>query len=477
MTASTGELTSLTVAELSRRIKAKEVSPVEVAQAFAARIESLEPRLGAFITRMTDSALASAKQAADEIAGGGYKGPLHGIPVAVKDIFWTAGVRTTSGSKVDADFVPDRDATAVRRVREVGAYPIGKTNTVEFAFSPTGENSHYGMPKNPWGLDRLPGGSSSGSGVAVAACMAPLALGTDTGGSVRIPSALCGLTGLKPTFGLISRAGVTPLSWTLDTVGPMCRTAEDVALAMNALAGPDPDDPASVRSAPVDYAAGLDRASKLAKGMRIAVPREFVWDVMEPEVKVAFQKAMEALEGLGAGAEEVSIPELEWVPAIAATITTAEAGVLHRDRLRRRGADYDPAVRRRAESGLFIPAATYVQAMRARVLFARRLSRVFQRFDLLALPTEPMAAPQQGLERMQIGGVEHSVRESLLRLTRVCNVARLPSIAVPCGFSSEGLPLSMQLAAPAFEDARVIRAAHAYQQATDWHTRRPEIAL
>ncbi|MEE8519307.1 MAG: amidase, partial [Dehalococcoidia bacterium] len=444
MTSTSSELTSWSIVELGERIRSKELSPVDVAQAYIERIDALEPDIGAFITRMSDEALASAKQAEAEIVSGNYRGPLHGIPVAVKDIYWTKGVRTTSGSKVRGDFVPDRDSTAVARLREAGAYPIGKTGTVEFAFDPTGRNQHYGMPSNPWGLDRMPGGSSAGSGAGVAAGFAPLSLGTDTGGSIRIPSALCGLTGIKPTFGLTSRFGVTPLSWSLDTVGPMGHSAEDIALAMNVLAGHDPEDPASVRSAPVDFTQGLNDG---VRGMRIGVPKEYVWDIMDPQVETAFRRAMADLEELGATVEELSIPELEWVPPIAIAITTSEAASLYGDLVRERGDEIDQAIRRRIESGMFISAESYMQGQRARALFTRRLNTAFGRYDLLATPTVATPAPLQEAETMEIGGQQTSVREALLRATRIFNISRTPAIAVPCGFSSDGLPLSFQLAA------------------------------
>ena len=342
---------------------------------------------------MADEALASARAAEAEIAAGVYRGPLHGIPVGVKDIYWTKGVRTTSGSAVYADFVPNQDSTAVSRLREAGAYPIGKTGTCEFAFDPTGRNAHFGMPNNPWRLDRIPGGSSAGSGAAVAAGFAPLALGTDTGGSVRIPAALCGLTGMKPTYGLVSRFGVTPLSWTLDTPGPMARTALDAALALNVLAGYDSLDSASVDAPAVDYAHGIDGG---VKGLRIGVPREYVWDVMDAEVEAAFRKAMTDFEELGASVREISMPELAWAPPIAAAVTSVEAAALYGGLARRQGDRLDQATRRRIESGMFVPGEAYVHALRARKLFERRMAAAFEDVDLIATPTVPMPAVSAG---------------------------------------------------------------------------------
>lgn len=463
------DLTSLTVAELALRIRTKQVSPVEVAQAFVSRADALEPTIGAYVTRTSEQALAAARQAEAEIAAGNYKGPMHGIPVGVKDIYATAGVRTTSGSKVYADHVPDRDSAAVARLQDAGAYSMGKTGTVEFAFDPTGRNEHYGMPNNPWGLDRMPGGSSAGSGAGTAAGFFPISLGTDTGGSIRIPSALCGLTGIKPTFGLTSRAGVTPLSWSLDTVGPMARSAEDAAIALNVLAGYDPDDPASVRSEKVDYTKGLDAG---IRGLRVGVPKEYIWEIMDTEVETAFRKAMSDLEEQGASVEDISIPELEWVPSMSIAITTVEAATVYGELARTRGGELDQAVLRRVQSGFFISGERYAHALRARALFTRRVNAAFEKVDVIATPTVATPAPLQGADRMEIGGVNTNVREALLRDTRIFNASRLPAVAMPTGFSADGLPLSMQIAGPAFQDALTLRVAHAYQQSTDWHTAR-----
>ena len=460
------------MAELGQGMQGGTLSPTEVTQAFLARIDALEPKVNAFITRTSDAALAAAQQADDAINGGRHKSPLHGIPVALKDLFWSAGVTTTSGSVIDAEFVPSRDAEVVRRLLDAGAHSVGKTNMCEFAFDTTGRNAHYGPPHNPWGLEHMAGGSSSGSAAAVAAGMAAIALGTDTGGSIRIPSALCGLTGLKPTFGLVSRSGVTPLSWTLDTVGPMARSALDAALAMNVLAGHDTTDPYSADVPPQEFTADLDAG---VRGLRIGVPKEFVWEVMDPEVEAAFKVAMDQFRSLGAAVEEVSVPELEWAPLIFTALTPAEAVVLHRDRLRTDAERYDPAVRRRLETGFFISAPTYLQAQRVRELFGRKLSAVYQRADLIAMPTVPVPAPVIGEAAVTVNGTEVPVRDTLARLTRIFNINGLPAISAPCGFTDAGLPIGLQLAGRPFEDALVLRAAHAYQGVTRWHAARPAL--
>ena len=468
----TTDLTSLSASALARMIAVREVSASETMRAFAERTDALEPDVGAFITRTAEQALADAERADAELAAGAPRGPLHGVPFGIKDIFHAAGVRTTNGSLIDPDYMPSEDSTAVRLLRRAGAIPVGKTNTVEFAFDPTGRNAAYGMPRNPWGRDRMPGGSSSGTGAGVAADFFPMGLGSDTGGSVRIPSALCGISGLKPTFGLVSRRGVTPLSHSLDTVGPMARTAEDLALMMNALAAHDPDDPASVSAPHADYAASLEGG---VDGLVIGVPVQYVWEPMDAEAALAFETAMRTLETLGANVTEISLPELDWTPPLAVCITTAEAAMAQGDRVIAQGDRMDPAVRRRFESGLFISAAAYAKARRARVAYARAVAAAFERVDLLATPTVAAPAPLRDQETMTIAGREVSSREALLRLTRICNLSRSPSASVPCGFSADGLPLGLMLSGARLNDALVLRAAHAYQSATDWHTRRPAL--
>ena len=461
-------LTERSASDLARMIAAREVSALETMQAFVERADALEPEVGAFITRTTEQALADAARADAELAAGAPRGPIHGVPFGVKDIFDAEGVRTTNGSLLGQDAVADADATAVRQLRRAGAIPVGKTNTVEFAFDPTGRNAAYGMPRNPWGLDRMPGGSSSGTGAGVAAGFFPMGLGSDTGGSIRIPSALCGISGLKPTFGLVSRRGVTPLSHSLDTAGPMARTAEDLALMMNALATYDEGDPASISAPAVDYAAALEGG---VGDLVVGVPVQYVWDPVDAEVALAFEAAMKTMESLGAHVVEVSLPELDWTPALAVCITTAEAAMAQGERVIAQGDRMDPAVRRRFESGLFISAAAYAKAQRARVAYARAVAAALQRVDLIATPTVAAPAPLREQETMTIAGKEVSSREALLRLTRVFNLSRSPSASAPCGFSNDGLPIGLMLSGARLNDALVLRAVRAYQSATDWHAR------
>ena len=466
-----GAITDLTVAQLSDRISAREVSPVEAAEAYLARIQAFDPQLGAFATITGEQALAEAKAAEAEIAAGRYRGSLHGVPYGTKDIYWTKGVVTTNGSKVDAAWVPDRDARVVELLREAGAFSLGKLHTVEYAFDPTGRNDSLGTPHNPWRRGHFTGGSSSGSGAAVAARMAPWALGSDTGGSIRVPSALCGLTGLKPTYGVVSRTGVTPLSWTYDTVGPMCRDALDAALVMNTLAGYDPEDPRSIPRPPENYTRDLHLG---ARGLRVRVPWDYIDAAIDAEVRAAFVRSLEALADAGAAIEGIALPELEW-GNLGSLVITAEAAALHETRLRDHADLYEQGVRLRLESGRFLSSSDYLKAQQIRVKLGHRLTEVFKDCDLLALPTTTTPAPPHGETVVRVGGAEMTTREAMIRITRVFNQNGLPALSAPCGLSSLGLPIGLMLVGRAFEDATVLRAAAAYQRVTDWHTRRPPL--
>jgi aspartyl-tRNA(Asn)/glutamyl-tRNA(Gln) amidotransferase subunit A len=465
-------ITKLTVAGLAERIASKQLSPVDVAEAYIERIDALEPKLNAFITPTPDRARAAAKQAETDIQAGNYKGPLHGIPVALKDLYWTKGVRTTSGSAITGDFVPDEDATVVAKLQDAGAYSIGKTGMVEYAYGGFEHNDMFGEPKNPWNIEHLTGGSSSGSGAAVAASQAPLALGSDTAGSVRGPASYCGLSGLKPTYGLVSKFGVSVLSYSLDHVGPMAHTAEDVAIAMNAMVGYDTRDPNSADHEREDYVAQLRTDTK---GLRIGLlGDDFIWKVVHPEVEDAFTAALRELESQGAAVEEVTLGDVEQLATAQNAITIAEANAYHTNRIRSQPELFNPAVRRKIEMGFFLPASAYVKALRIRALFERKFASLFGTFDLLAVPTTHIPAPRFGQKIVLSNRGEIPAAESV-RITRLFNANGLPAISVPCGFSDKGMPIGLQLVGKRFADGLVIGAAHAYQQATDWHTRRPEL--
>jgi aspartyl-tRNA(Asn)/glutamyl-tRNA(Gln) amidotransferase subunit A len=381
-------------------------------------------------------------------------------------------VRTTSGSRVFDSFVPERDCTVAHRFRQAGAVLLGKLNMHQLAYGPTGENPDYGHMHNPWDPDRYAGGSSGGSASAASAGQCTITMGSDTGGSVRIPAALCGVVGLKPTYGLVSRHGLTPLSWCMDHPGPLVRTVEDAALTLNAIAGHDPQDIASSRAAIPDYTAAL---VDNVRGLRIGVPREYFDAPLDAEVARAVRKAIDLLEELGASVTEVSFPMFRHAQAISSTILMAEAAAYHRELLARDGDKLYPPVRLRLEAGLFITAADYLKAQQARALFVRELGGLLREVDLLAGPTEPVTAPRLLAEEVEIGGQTVGVTPALTQYTRPYNIAGFPAISIPCGFSESGLPIGLQLAGRPFDELTVLRAAHAYEQASDWHLRRPAI--
>jgi aspartyl-tRNA(Asn)/glutamyl-tRNA(Gln) amidotransferase subunit A len=466
------DLTTLTIAEASRRIARRELSPVELTQAALERIERLNPRLNAFITVLGDQAIDGAKMAEREIMAGKIRGPLHGIPIALKDLCATKGIRTTAGSKILSDYIPTEDATVTVRLTQAGTILLGKLQMNEFAYGPDGDNVHYGPVHNPWDLERITGGSSSGSGAAVAASLCLGALGTDTGGSIRIPSALCGIVGIKPTYGRVSRYGITPLSWSLDHAGPMAKAVEDAALLLQAMAGHDGKDPSTVRLPVPDYAAAL---SGDVRGLRIGVPREYFFEMLDPEVERAVRQALEILKGLGALVQEVSWPTLRHTTLAALVIVLAEASTFHEPWIRTQAQAYHPEIAMRLKWGLLLPASAYLKAQRLRALICRDAARLWSQVDVLLTPATLMPAPRSRETHIRLGGREVSTREALLRLMRPFNLTGLPAIAVPCGFTASGLPIGLQIAGKPFDEATVLRAAHAYEQHTEWHHRQPSM--
>jgi aspartyl-tRNA(Asn)/glutamyl-tRNA(Gln) amidotransferase subunit A len=464
------DLCYFSAGELSRLIKKRKVSPVDVVKAHLARVEALEPALNSFITFLPEQALEEASKAEQEIQSGHYRGPLHGIPMGLKDLLYVKGVRNTSGSKIFDDFIPDYDSTLTLKLREAGAILLGKLNLHQFAYGPTGENPDYGNMHNPWDRERIPGGSSGGSASAAASGQCTLAMGTDTGGSIRIPSALCGLVGLKPTYGRLSRYGITVLSWSLDHPGPMVRTVEDCALVMNAVAGYDPRDPSSADRSIPDFTQSL---TENIKGLRVGVPKEPFEDPIDSEVEHFVRSAIELLGKLGAIIHEISWPMYHESKAISSSIQMAEATAYHSQLMRRQGSRFDPKVRLRLEAGLFISAVDYVQAQRARRLFCQQSCDLFKKVDLLAGPTVPITACTIGTEEVQIGNTLLGVIPALTQYTRPFNLNGFPAITVPCGFSKNGLPIGFQLAGKPFDEATVLGGAFAYEQATEWHQRRP----
>ena len=468
------ELVWKSITELARLIATKEISPVEVVQAHLDRIEALDGKLKAYITVCREEALAAAKTAEAAVVNGQALGRLHGIPVGLKDLYATAGIKTTGGSKILADWVPTEDATVVTRLKEAGAIILGKLNMHEFAYGPEGLNVHYGNAWNPWDAKthRIAGGSSSGSGVAVAAGLCPGALGSDTGGSVRIPAALCGITGLKPTYGRVSRAGVLPLAWSLDHVGPMTRTAADSALMLSAMAGYDPRDPTSSVLPVPDYAAAL---TGQVKGLRVGLLRAFFLESTGLVLRQAVEQAAKALEELGATVEEVTLTTAEHVAGAALAIVGPEALAYHEAWMKSRPDDYGPDVRERLRVGAFISATQYLRGQQVRALIRSEVDALLAKLDVLIAPATPIVATPVGQTEVTIENEKRDVRGSLIRFTRIFNLSGHPVCTVPCGFTAPGLPIGMQIVGRPFDEATVLRVADAYQRATDWHTRRPPI--
>jgi aspartyl-tRNA(Asn)/glutamyl-tRNA(Gln) amidotransferase subunit A len=466
------ELCYLSAGQLSRLIRKKEISPVEVIEASLSRIQSLEPALNSFITLLSEQALAAARVAEREIQAGRYRGALHGIPIGLKDLFYVKGVRNTSGSRICDAFSPDFDSTVAARLKEAGAILLGKLNLHPFAYGVTGENEEYGPMHNPWNTSLITGGSSGGSASAVASGECALAAGTDTGGSIRIPAALCGLAGLKPTYGRISRYGITALAWSQDHAGPMARTVEDCALFMNAVAGYDPSDPTTAGLPVPDY---LKFLTGNTAGLRIGVPREFFESPLDSQVSECFWKAIKRLAELGATVSEVSWPMYRESMAIASTIQMVEATAYHSKMIREEGPRIYAPARLRLEAGVFISGTDYVQAQRARTLFFQKSRDLLKEVDLLAGPTVPVPAFRIGASSIQVGDQKLNVVALLTQYTRPFNLNGFPAITVPCGFSDQGLPIGLQLAGRPFEEEKVLQAAYAYEQATEWHLKRPPI--
>jgi aspartyl-tRNA(Asn)/glutamyl-tRNA(Gln) amidotransferase subunit A len=460
------ELGFLGIAELGPRLAARSLSPVELCQTLLRRCERLEPTLNAFITLDPERILAEARRAEQELRAGRARGPLHGVPIAVKDLCWTRGERTTGGSKVLADFVPDEDASVVARLRTAGAIVFGKTNTPEFAYGPLNAY-HYGPSRNPWDPSRFTGGSSMGSAGALAGGLAPGAIGSDTGGSIRGPAHWSGVTGLMPTYGRVPLRGVVPLATSLDHVGPMARSAEDAALLLQTMAGHDPLDPTSVDVPVPDF---MRETAEPVRGLRVGVPRGYLWEQLAPAIGTAVERALGDLRGLGLSVEDVALPEWEAAADTGPILIRSEAATEYRRVLAERPEDLIPEVRERLEAGVRTSAVEYLEARRAGDRFAHALRRLLDRLDLLALPGRPQTAP-----RMDESG---RLLEPLSprNYTVPLNYPGVPALTVPCGFDEASLPIGIQLVGRHWAEGTLLAVAHAYQQATDWHRRRPPLA-
>ena len=459
------ELHHLSIAEAARLIERRDLSPVDLTAAYIERAEALDPQINAFVLATADQAIAQARVAETEIAAGRWRGHLHGIPFALKDIFSTAGIRTTGHSRVCIDAVPERDATAVTRLFEAGGVLLGKLATHEFAHGGPSFDLPFPPARNPWNTGHFTGGSSSGSGAAVAAGLAPAALGTDTGGSIRLPAALCGVVGLKPTYGLVSRRGVYPNSFTFDHAGPMTWTVADCAIVLAAIAGHDPEDPASADRPVPDYLASLGGG---LSGLRIGVVRHFHETDIEtdPEVVAAFEQAVAVLQALGASIEALTLRPAKQYSDVKVTIAESELFNIHAAVLRTRPGDFGEDFLGRALGAVMISGSDYMDAQRERRRMLAELRPVWQRCHAIVTPTTPGPAPALGRWRTENFWQKAS-------FTTPWNVSGGPALSQCMGYSSTGLPLALQVAGRPFDDATVLRVAHAYEQATTWRSRRP----
>ena len=462
------ELCTKSLTEIASLLAAGEMSPVELTRATLERIDQLDGTLHSFLTVTPERALAAARAAESEIAGGARRGPLHGVPVGVKDLCATKGVRTTCASGVLTDAVPDRDAAVVSRLEAAGAVIVGKTNLTEFAL--IGYHPTFPRPCNPWNTEHDTGGSSSGSGAATAAGLCFAAIGTDTGGSIRFPSGWCGVVGLKPTYGRVSRAGVFPLAASLDHVGPMTRRVADAAAVLDAIAGFDADDPTSLREPPPRCAAAIGGD---VRGVRIGWDAGFVSVGTQPDIAAAVEGAVRVLERAGAHVVELSLPPVEGVLPAWPVLCAAEAAAAHVATYPARAADYGPSFRAFLEYAATLSARDYASHHERRMIWTGQLRCAFERIDVLACPSTFITAP-----RLEFIGPFDPFTDALvpfMRFTAPFNFSGNPTLSVPCGFSADGLPYSLQLVGRHGDEALLCRVGHTYEEACDWHRRRPPI--
>jgi aspartyl-tRNA(Asn)/glutamyl-tRNA(Gln) amidotransferase subunit A len=468
-------LTQLDLSEVSQLVRSKQVSPVQLTEECLNRIQQLNEKLNAFITVTAESALAEARAAESEIQRGQWRGLLHGVPIALKDIVDTAGVRTTAASELFKDRIPSEDAEVVRRLKAAGAVLLGKLNLHEFAYGGSSVVSYFGPVRNPWDLTCSAGGSSGGSAVAVAARLCYAAIGTDTGGSVRQPASYCCIVGLKSTYGRVSTTGVIPLSWSLDHVGPMARTTKDAALVLQAIAGYDRQDPTSI-DAPVPDCISTISAS--TKSLRVGIPRAYFWEELDPEIAATMEAALGVLKKITASQRDIAPLATDgsyssWTDPYGA-VFTAEAYAYHKDYIEKSPHLYQPATLKRLRVGSEVSAAKYIQSRREMEHVRRSIGHAFENVDVLVTPT--VRVPPFTIADLQKDLDSVRTKElAMLHNTRALNLIGLPIISVPCGFTRGGLPVGMQITGRPGDEATVLRLAHAYEQATDWHQREPHL--
>lgn len=463
----------MTITELAPLIKQKKVSPKEVTQSVVNQIERLNPKLNAFIDVTAEKAIQQAAAAEAEIMDGHYRGPLHGIPMALKDNMYIKNERTTMGSKIHQDFIPTVNATVVGKLAANGVVFTGKLNLHEYAWGATNDNPHFGACRNPWNPELISGGSSGGSGVSTAADMTIATLGTDTGGSIRIPSSFCGITGLKPTHGLVSKYGVFPLAWSLDHVGPMTKTAEDAAHVLQAIVGFDAKDPTSVQVDSVVYAEALTGS---VKGLRIGINEEYFFRQVDQGVETAVRKAIASLEAAGATVEVVKVPALSLAEYSEMITIITEASAIHHQHLLEREEDFGEDVRFLLKLGELPSGVDYLQAQQIRAQLNHDFQKMFQTVDVMISPTLPFLPPKVGSATGRINGEDVSLLDHFIRFTGPLNLTGLPAISVPCGFADD-LPVGMQIVGPTFSETRLLNVAYTLEQLHPEFRKKPTTSL
>ena len=464
---------SPSIREARNGIRSGTLNTVELMEACLDAADRLDRKLNVFVTRVDREVLLQQATDADRRRKSGVElGTLAGIPIALKDIYFTSDLPTTASSKVLAGHRTNEDAFTVTKLRQSGALIVGKVQTHEFAYGPTTVNEFAGPSRNPWNPDHVPGGSSGGSAIAVATGMCLGATGTDTGGSIRHPSAFCGVTGLKPTYGLVSRRGIFSLSWSLDHAGPITRTVDDAAFMLQAMAGFDAQDPGSVEVEIPDYVAGLEQTPV---PLRVGVPREHFLDLIDGEVREAFEGSLRTLEGFGCRIEEVSIPNLRYALGAELVILGAEASSYHREMMRIRADEVSSDIRRELDSGMVLLATDYLLGQRVRRIIIEEFHAAFQKVDVLATPTIPIPAPRIDQSEVNIAGQSISVLSAIWRNTYPINLTGSPALCIPCGFTKAGLPISLQLIGRNFDEVTLLQVGHRFQLETDWHCRMPPV--
>ncbi|KQU25878.1 glutamyl-tRNA amidotransferase [Bacillus sp. Leaf13] len=447
--------------KLSNAIYNKQISPVEVTGHIIERISQVNPKINAYITVLADQAIKDAKQAEQEITLGNWRGPLHGIPIGVKDMIYTKNIKTTMGSQLFKNFLPDYNATVVEKLKRTGAIIIGKQNTHEFAYGPTGDRSYFGPVRNPYDLSKMTGGSSSGSAAAVASALCYGALGTDTGGSVRIPSSICGIVGMKPTFGRVSKYGLYPTSWTLDHIGPMTRCVKDNAILLNVLSGYDSQDYYSIKTTQEDFTRLLNKG---IKGSVIGIPSSFFFERVELEVKNQVLQAIEVFKSLGAEVRPVNIPQIQKISLAHQMIVKCEAYTIHESPLVNSPELYDTEVKERLLSGSIPKALEYVKALQMKQVAIHEFNQVLEEVDVILFPTVSVLPPDIEQREVTIEGYPEHVRSAINRLNGPTNLNGFPSLQIPCGFSSSGMPIGLQLIGKQLDEANLYRFAHSFEQ-------------